>query len=153
MQRSLYQETEYNQDFINTAGQLAFKYLLHCKVRHLSKKGKKKKLNYFFFEQAMQVDLDYETVLFCGDLKGVIIRLFVLLIDEWRQSQQNDAKVEFMKNTCTELIQKMSVVESRDLLTSCKLQLNEVLGLMATTDKNRARKLEIELELLIGKLH
>lgn len=98
--------------------------------------------------------MDYDTALFGGkSLKAIIINLFVLLINEWKKSQGNDAKIEFMKTTCIELIQKMSVVESRDLLTSCKKQLNEVLGLMATKDKNQARKLEIELELLIGKLH
>jgi hypothetical protein len=102
----------------------------------------------------MHIDLDYDTVLFSGhSLKAIITNLFVLLINEWKKSQGNDAKIEFMKTACIELIQKMSVVESRDLLTSCKKQLNEVLGLMATTDKNQARKLEIELELLIGKLH
>jgi hypothetical protein len=133
-QRSLYKESDYNQEFVVTASQLALRYLLHCKEMH--------------------IDLDYDTVLFSGhSLKAIIINLFVLLINEWKKSQGNDAKIEFMKTACIELIQKMSVVESRDLLTSCKKQLNEVLGLMATTDKNQARKLEIELELLIGKLH
>jgi hypothetical protein len=47
----------------------------------------------------------------------------------------------------------MSVIESRDLLMSCKQRLIEVLGLMAAKNKNQAKKLEIELELLIGKMH